>query len=141
MLQIQRLKICQNYIFCLKSKENKVFWLQNGFCKTGHKLQKGQKTRRNRRAFCREKVYEEMQDVNASLCVITFVTVLYNGVSKKCVTICQQYLSLPIRFCQKRIIDKNFFIYCANFQKCTLTIAFFVYCDILKAQIQNNNCV
>ena len=93
----------------------------------------GQKARRKRRAFCREKVYEEMQDVNASLCVITFVTVLYTGGAKKYVTICQQYLSLQIRFCQKRIIDKIFFIYCANFQKCTFAIAFFVNRDILKA--------
>ena len=62
----------------------------------------GQKTRRKRRAFCREKVYEEMQDVNASLCVIIFVTVLYTGGVKKYVTICQQYLSLQVEFCQKK---------------------------------------
>ena len=95
--------------------------------------QTGQKARRKRRAFCREKVYEEMQDVNASLCVIIFVTVLYTGGVKKYVTICQQYLSLQAEFCQKRIIDKIFFIYCANFQKCTFAIAFFVNRDILKA--------
>ena len=94
MLQIYLLKNYQNYVFCLKSKENKVFRPKNWLYKIGYMSQKGQKARRKRRAFCREKVYEEMQDVNASLCVITFVTVLYTDGLKKYVAICQEYLSL-----------------------------------------------
>ena len=42
-------------------------------------------------------------------------------------------VSLSQAVSKKRIIDKIFFIYCANFQKCTFAIAFFVNRDILKA--------